>query len=174
MTALLLLAAAGLAATALIFAACLRPRSAVSLFLGAYLLASAEIVVLTELLSPFGWVGPLGYVLGETVLLAAALVCARRFGAPLRLPRVSLRAAARAHPLVAGLAGVVGLAFVYEAFVGLASPPNDWDSMVYHLPRAATWLQEGSVSYIADASTQQLNIFPPKWGFQLLYTMALS
>jgi 4-amino-4-deoxy-L-arabinose transferase-like glycosyltransferase len=173
-TALFLFAAAGLAATALIFAACLRPRSAVSLLLGAYLLAVAEIVVLTELLSPFGWVGPLGYGLGEALLLAAALACARRFGAPMRLPRVSLRESARNHPLVAALAGVVGLAFTYEAFVGLASPPNDWDSMVYHLPRAAMWLQQGSVSYIADAPTQQLNIFPPNWDFQLLYTMALA
>jgi len=173
-TVLFLFAAAGLSATALIFAACLRPRSAVSLLLAAYLLAIAEIVVLTELLSPFGWIGPLGYGLGEAVLLAAALVCARHFGAPTRIPRVSRRASARTHPLVAALAGVVGLAFLYEAFIGLTTPPNDWDSMVYHLPRAATWLQQGSVSYIADAPTQQLNIFPPNWDFQLLYTMALS
>jgi hypothetical protein len=173
-TVLFLFAAAVLSATALIFAACLRPRSAVSLVLAAYLLGITEIVVLTEVLSPFGWIGPLGYALGEALLLAAALVCAWRFGAPVRIPRVSLRESSRAHPLVAALAGVAGLAFLYEAFIGLSTPPNDWDSMVYHLPRAATWLQQGSISYIADAPTQQLNIFPPNWDFQLLYTMALS
>jgi hypothetical protein len=82
-------------------------------------------------------VGVAGYALGEVVLLAASLGVWLRRGRP-RPPRphLDLRAAARRHPILTALATVVGGAMAYQLFIVIATPPNNWDSMSYHLPRA--------------------------------------
>ena len=33
---------------------------------------------------------------------------------------------------------------------------NNWDSMAYHLSRAAYWLQEGSLAHYSGASVRQI------------------
>ena len=53
-------------------------------------------------------------------------------------------------------AAVVGGALLYAAFVVVATPPNNWDSMTYHLSRAAAWHQRHRVEYV-PAHTERQN-----------------
>ena len=69
---------------------------------------------------------------------------------------------------------VVRLAVAYEAFLVLTTPPNTWDSMAYHLPRAAEWYQRGAVEFLPDAHTERMNAFQPGAEIQVLYTFALA
>jgi len=170
---LLLLDAVILAATALAAASALRPASPVAFTLAAYISATAELVVLAEVLSPIHAVDRLGYTLGELVFAAAAGWAWFRGGRPLPPPLPELRPALREHRVLAALAGVVAVAFAYQLFVAVASPPSNWDSMTYHLTRAAAWTQRRAVEYVPGAPTERANSFPPVAELQVLWTFVL-
>ena len=73
--------------------------------------------------------------------------------------------------MVAALALVVGGAVLYEAFLVFATPPNNWDSMSYHLSRAAAWYQRHRVEYV-PAHAERENAFQPNSEIEILYTFA--
>lgn len=173
MIVVLLVAATGLAATALLAAAALRPSSLVAFGLAVWLLAAGEIVLLAEVLSPFHLARGWGFGIGQVLLLAAAVAWWRRAGSPRPPagPGIAWAAAARAHPVLVLLALVVTCAVGYEAFIALATPPNNWDSMTYHLSRAAGWLQHHSVEYL-PAHTERQNAFQPNAEMLVLWTFA--
>lgn len=165
-------ALAGVIATALLGAASLRLASPIGTLLAAYVSGCAEVVGLGEALSLVRGVSRTGYAVGEAVLLALVLLAWNARGRPRPpLPRVRLRTAAR-HPILALLATVVVVALAYELFLVLGTPPNNWDSLSYHLSRAAYWLQHGGVAYVPDAHTQRQNAFLPNSEVQILYTLA--
>jgi len=168
-----LLASLTLAATALAAACSLRLRSVPSFILAAYLFASAELIVLAEVLSLVSAVGAVGYGVGQAVVFAAALAVWHRRGRP-RPPRlnVDFRRAARRHRIVTALAAIVGGAVVYQLFIIVATPPNNWDSMSYHLPRAVEWLQRGRVEYVPDPATARINALQPGSELEILWTFA--
>jgi len=170
----LVLAAAVVAVTAALGASALRLDTAVPFLLAAYLFASAEVILLTELLSLLGIVRAAGYAVGEALLLVAAGAAWQLRGRPRPpLRRLAVGAGIRAHPLVAALALVVGCAVVYEAVVVFASPPNNWDSLSYHLSRAAGWYQRDRVEYF-PSHTERENAFQPNSEMEILYTFVFA
>ena len=159
--------------TAILAAASLRLPAITGFVLAVYVLAAGEIIALTELLSLFHWVGARGYLVGELALLVLALAVWSRRGRPLpSLPSVRLRAV-REHPALGLLALAVGAAVCYQAFLVLATPPNTWDSLAYHLARAAEWYQRGAVEYYPTHSTN-LNATQPNAEMLTLYTFAFA
>ncbi len=161
-------------ATAGLIAAALRLDSFASFLLAAYLVGAAEVIGLGLALSPLELVGRAGYLVGEALLLAAAVVIWLRTGAPRPpIPAFDLRRVAVRHKLLAGLAGAVAASFVYELFLALAVPPNNSDSLTYRLSRAAAWLQHGGLHWIANPHTARQNEFPPNAELEQLYTLVL-
>lgn len=162
-----------LVATAVVLAASVHLRSLVSYILAAYLAVCAEVVVLTEVLSAFRLTTPIGYLASEAVLLAGALVVWHVRGRPTPpRPDFDLRALLR-HPIVVALAVVVALAFAYEAFLVIATPPNNGDLLSGHLSRVAAWYQHDGVFWIPDAHTPRQNEWPPVAQIEMLYTVVL-
>jgi Dolichyl-phosphate-mannose-protein mannosyltransferase len=169
---LLLLGGALLVVTALLGAAALRPESVVAFTLATYVLAWAEIVGLTEVLSLFRGVGTAGYLGGEAIVLVAAAAVWLRIGRPMPgVARLSIRSAVRTDPIVVGLGIVVGLAFVYEAVVGLTTPATNIDELWYHLARAAAWLHHGGLYQIPGGNAAE-NDYPPNAEIGVLYGFA--
>ena len=169
----LLLAGLGIAAaTAALVALAAGVRGLVAGALAVYVLGVAEVTALTEALSLVHGVGRWQYLAGELVLLgAAAWWCESPRPPGAAAPdagraRQPARARARASssPLAVG----------YEAFLVLTTPPNTWDSMAYHLPRAAEWYQRGAVEFLPDVHTERMNAFQPGAEMQILYTFALA
>ena len=169
-----LLAATALVATAALGSASLRLHSLPSFLLAAYLLASAELVLLGEALSLVGAVGAVGYAVGQALVLAAVLLLWQMLGRPRppAVPALDTRAAIQRHPILAALGAVVGGALVYQLLIAVATPPNNWDSMSYHLARAAEWLQRGRVEYVPDAATERMNALQPAGELEILWTLA--
>ena len=169
-----LLAATALVATAALVSSSLRLHSLPAFLLAAYLLASAELVVLGEMLSLLGAVGAVGYAVGEALLLGAAVLIWQRRGRPRppAVPALDTRAAIRRHPILAALGAVVGGALGYQLLIAVATPPNNWDSMSYHLSRAAEWLQRGRVEYVPNAATERMNALQPGGELEILWTFA--
>jgi hypothetical protein len=161
----------GLLATAALVTASLRLESAVSALLAGYVVVVAEIAALTAGLSPLHAVTRGGLAVAEAVLLAAAAGAWWLRGRP-GLPVAAARAtAARAlrDPLVVGFGLVVAATLAYELLLVLAAPPNNWDSLTYHLTRAAFWAQHGGVYWVPDAPTDRINEFQPLADQEVFY-----
>jgi 4-amino-4-deoxy-L-arabinose transferase-like glycosyltransferase len=159
------------AVTGVLVAATLRLRGT-ALVLAAYVIAWAEVVGLTELLSLVDAVGRMEYLVGVAVVLAGAAADVLLVRAPLpRPPRLRLDLL-RGRPELVLLGAVVAAALAYETFLAVATPPNNYDSLTYHLTRAVAWLQQGHVGYF-DAETARANAFPANGEIGILYTLAL-
>ena len=115
--------------------------------------------------------GKLGLLRIELALVPPLLVTAalwldsRRRGedaaAAVRLLLRRIWARAVEHPAMS-LIAVHALAI--EALRGLLRPPLSWDSVMYHLPIAATWLQEGRVAPVFGAWPMSLYGLQPAGG----------
>jgi hypothetical protein len=174
---LLLAGAAGLLAPAALLASCLRLRSFAAFVLAAYLLGSAEVIAIVLLLSTAGWVTRGGLLAAIAVTLVAAgytwHACGRPRPPSLRICLADLRPAFR-DPVLAILIPSVVVCLAYLAVVAISSPQADMDALLYHLPRAALWAQEQSVSYIPHAPDERVNAMPPNAEIGTLATMLLA
>ena len=65
------------------------------------------------------------------------------------------------------------LLFSYLLFAAIACPPNNWDSMTYHLPRVMHWIQNKNVNYYPTHHEFQ-NIFPPLAEYVILHWQILT
>ncbi|MDX6503521.1 MAG: hypothetical protein QOE29_646 [Gaiellaceae bacterium] len=165
LASLLLVASAGLSA------AMLRLRGFAAFLLAAYMLAAAEIVLLTLALSPFHAVTTAGLLAGETLWAVAAAALWSLNGRPRpRLPALG-RAGLRRHPTLLVLACAVAAALLFQLVLQAVASPNNWDSMTYHLARAAAWHQDHALGYVPNANTERMNIFPPNGEIAILYTL---
>jgi hypothetical protein len=128
-------------------------------------------------LSPFELFTRGGVLVASAGALAVAAVVWHWRGRPatpsLRTAAASAGKALR-DPVLTILAVGVGVAFAYTAALVLATPPNDFDELWYHLPRAAMWVQEHGLSYIDHANTSRLNENPPGAEILSAWSMALE
>lgn len=144
-------------------------RSLTALLLGSYLLAWTEIVTLAELLSFGDAVDRRSFLAAQAILTVAAAATWLAANRPLPpWPQVERQALAR-HKVVVFLLAAAVAATAYQLFIVLATPPNNWDSMVYHLPRAAAWYQRGAVEYY-PAHNPIENAYPGNAEIGILYT----
>ena len=81
---------------------------------------------------------------------------------PVRLPRL-------------GLALLSGIALIAAAvaLIALVSPPNNWDSMTYHLGRVVHWIQNRSVVFFPTHILRQ-NQQPPWSEYAVMHFMLLG
>src|SRR5262245_26322281 len=65
-----------------------------------------------------------------------------------------------ATPMPRGAAAAVTVILAVTATIALLAPPNNWDSMTYHMPRVAHWSQAGSVAHYPTHILRQLWLGP--------------
>jgi len=145
-------------------------------FLLACLAAGAYTVALTELLSVFGLLTPLGIGAGW-LLLVLWTAYQRLQTAPPRYRLAThvmnaLVAVRGDRALLLYPAGILVLLLLAGVGATLA-PVNNWDSMTYHLPRVFHWLQNASVQHYPTHITRQL-YQGPFAEFVILHTVALT
>lgn len=130
--------------------------------------AAGLIVGLAQLLSLVGWFERVPLIVGQSAALALAVGVARRHGAlptivesarrisghARSLPR-TVPQRVRARPLLAASVSVAIACLMAELFVGIKYAPANWDSMTYHLTRAAYWLQFDSIAQFEGATERQ-------------------
>ncbi|MGH3110975.1 MAG: glycosyltransferase family 39 protein, partial [Gaiellaceae bacterium] len=146
-------------------------RSPAEVVLATFVLGFAEVVALVLVLSPLGAVRREALVAAMVMVFAAAGAFWWRSGRP--LPSVDLSRLRGSPPLVVlGIVVAGTLAYVVALVIGTA--PNTWDSLVYHLARAAFWRQEGGAGYIEDAYDGRLNANPPNGELALTFVLELA
>jgi Glycosyltransferase family 87 len=166
-------------ALVLVAAACLtalgEPRGAAAFLLGIYVLAAAEIVALSALLSLVDRYTR-GWLLAGALLVAAVaagLVLVRRPSRP-ALPVGRAWSLLREDAVLATLAIAVAAGLAYELALALFVPMNDGDGLQYHLTRAALWRQQHAIGYVPGAEDTRINAFPPGAEILTAFTMTLS
>lgn len=153
-----------IASAAWLAAASLRLRGVTDFLLTVYVLAVGSIVLVALVLSPFEAFTRAGVLIASAVLTATAggawMLRGRpappAFGPLARSARDALR-----DPVVAVPAAAVGAGLAYAAALAVATPPNDYDTLWYHLPRAALWRQEHAVGYLERVNDLRLDVFTP-------------
>jgi hypothetical protein len=71
------------------------------------------------------------------------------------------------------LSGIIILIMATSGMVALVSPPNNWDSMTYHLSRVMHWIQNQSVAHYSTHEIRQLYLGP--WAeFAVMHLQILS
>ena len=176
-TLVLALGTGAVVASAALFASCLRLRSTIAFLLASYLLASAEVVGATLVLSIGRWLdrGMLLVVIGA--LLGVAALVWLRLGwprPPLSADLVSALRAVLSDRVVATMAALAVLAHAYLLAGALTIPQSTGDTLLYHLPRAALWKQQQAVAYIANSPDERINAFPPNAEIESMTSMILS
>jgi len=170
---LLLIASA--AGSALFAAVAARFTSLVTVLLAAYVLWVANLTLVILVLSPFRAVTQTGLALAEALLLTASVTAWWLRGRP-PLPTSAARAAAGAlisEPATAlFLVAVLG-ALAYELLLA-GSPPNNMDSLTYHLAKAAAWTEHGGYYWIPNAPEVELNEYQPLAEQQDLFLFAAT
>ncbi len=127
-------------------------------FLVSATIFGAGVTLSTELLSLLRWVAPAPIVALWILQVASAWFLVRR------KPRVGpVVNAGRLRPrwdfaFVSG-ASVGAIAAILAAIAALA-PPNNWDSMVYHMSRVQHWVQNQSVAHYPTHIIRQLYLGP--------------
>jgi hypothetical protein len=164
-----------LTAAAVVTAASFRIRSFVNTILAAYVVFVAAVTAITYVLSPFRLVTRWGVEVAAAVALAAALSLWIKRGKPyFPLPSTPTMRAAFSDAAVVVLLLAVVASSLYELVLALGAPPNNWDSLTYHLTRAADWAQHGGVHWIANAPTDRINEFQPLAEQQVLLLFVTS
>lgn len=167
-----------LVVSSLCLAGTLRIRGWVQVAIGVGVLASAQVVLLTTILSWFSAyrdVPMLGAQVLVTVATAAAWI-ARGRPRPVvgKLPTSSeLRGFMVANRTVAVLGVAVAIAAAVELLLALALPPNTWDSLMYHLSRVALWIQNHGV-FGLDGGTKYEREYGANGEILYGWTMLLS
>ena len=130
--------------------------------------------VLLNILSQFSLVSTWGLWVGHGIIgLALFLLNKKHIGARINELLIGLShfksLLGASNGLLLALIPLVILVFV----VALLFPPNNWDSMTYHMARVVYWLQYGSVSYYPTAIARQ-NVMTPGAEYLILVLQGMS
>ena len=149
----------------------------------AFVIASyATIVLLAQILSEIHAVSWSGFLLGHLIIMLVVLPYNIK---PLYTRLVSILTESRSNtkkkwtnlfypnPALLLLFVCIVLAMTLGAYLILIVTPNGWDSLWYHLPRAAHWLQNGTLHHYQAPNPRQ-TVFAINGEIGLLWLMSLS
>jgi 4-amino-4-deoxy-L-arabinose transferase-like glycosyltransferase len=141
------------------------PLFLAAVFFGALLVLLTEVLGALSALSP-GWLAAAWTTCAVVlVLLSRSLLWNRDVFAPsglefrARAGQVLRRVVARDR-LSGLLLAVLACVFLLTLTAALVYPPNNYDSMIYHVPRVMHWAQQGSVAHYATPILLQLQGAP--------------
>ena len=170
LAALVLALSGGLGASAM------RLPTAGTWVLGSLVLAAAGVVLVAEVLSLVDALGRTELLAAEGLLFVVSAAVWWRAGRP-RPPRPpgprSALGGVRGNAAVVPVIVAAGATLAVQFAVGITTAPSNWDSMTYHLSRAAYWLQERSMLDHAGGSIRQLDS-PPNAEVLMAWSLAMA
>lgn len=121
--------------------------------LRSYTLMGSVILAVTESLSVFHAVNPAAlFITWLCIAIALAVVLLRR--------RFRFHVGDWETLKRPGLLLPPALLLFATLVIALAAPPNNWDSMTYHMARVANWAAQGSVAHYPTSVLRQLVLSP--------------
>jgi 4-amino-4-deoxy-L-arabinose transferase-like glycosyltransferase len=130
------------------------------------------ITAFTEVLSLFHWLN-FGTVLGSW--LTTSIILGEIYYRLIRQGKRSLVrfSVPRLTPVTFVLLGSIIFSAAIIALIAVVAPPNNWDSMTYHMARVVHWIQNRSVAHYPTYYSAQL-VHPPFAEFAIMHLQILS
>lgn len=126
---------------------------------------STEILSLFKLVA-FGWVFGMWF-LADILLLIIYLKTKNV------KPDFSTNQEHQFSPILVWLLGGISFIFATVGLIALVSPPNNWDSMTYHMSLVVHWMQNRSVEHYPTSYVPQL-YHPPGAEFAIMHFQILT
>jgi 4-amino-4-deoxy-L-arabinose transferase-like glycosyltransferase len=142
------------------------------------LLASGNIVLCTYILSEFSFISVPGYLMIQTFFALASWGLQFKFRKHFKPAGIEIKNDEQPSPgvdyfpkwLLIGLLSVILLTALINLFLSVYVPPNNSDSMTYHLSRVGYWLQQGSLHHYYTHKWTQ-NTLPPNAEIIILWSI---
>lgn len=138
-------------------------------FISAALGLGVAVFGITEALSALGAVNHGGVLIGWLIVDLGLLALNARLGRP-RVSLDGVRESLSSGPVRGLLVGGAVVAAI-TLLIALVAPPNNNDSMTYHMARVAHWVESGNVNFYATSYTAQLYQAP--WGSYVMLHLLL-
>jgi 4-amino-4-deoxy-L-arabinose transferase-like glycosyltransferase len=142
------------------------------------LLAAANIVLCTYILSVFSFISAVGYIIIQTFLALISWVLQLKLGKHVKPGEIEIKTDRQSLPvgylpkwILVGLFIVILITTIISLFLSTYVPPNNWDSMAYHMSRVGYWLQHGSLHHYYTHKWTQ-NALPPNAEIIILWSVA--
>jgi len=144
------------------------------------LLAAANIVLSTYILSAFSFISAPGYLIIHTFFALASWGLQFKFRNHFNPSEIEIKNDGQSSIgvdylpkwLLIGLLSVILLTALINLFLSVYVPPNNWDSMTYHMSRVGYWLQHGSLHHYYTHKWTQ-NALPPNAEIIILWSVTL-
>jgi hypothetical protein len=161
-----------------------KPPSLPIALLYIYLISFSEIVIVCEIAGLFNQLSNRLFILSiHFILTLFTFFLWKKLGKPQAsylfdkylhyLKKDQIIASIRKYPIVWGLACVVITVYLFNAFIIIKVPPNNFDSMTSHMVRVAYWYQHGNLRLWPTWNwTQQF--YPVNAQLQILWTVLFS
>ena len=134
--------------------------------INAFLILSAQIFLVTELLSLFNYLNKFSLFISH--FLFATLYY--YFSKKTKKPLIEFKSNDIIDKVLIGfIFFITSITFL----TAIISPPNNWDSMTYHMSRIQYWIQNNNVDFFTTNNIRQ-NLYSPFSGFVLLNLQILS
>jgi 4-amino-4-deoxy-L-arabinose transferase-like glycosyltransferase len=137
--------------------------------LSALLFWAGLVTLVTEILSFFSILNFLSVLLSWVAISATLGIGLARRSAHEKRPHLIFPDCNFTRFSILLLLFLIGLSF----FVAVMAPPNNYDSMTYHMPRVVHWIQRQSVAHYPTETLRQLDS-PPWASFAVLNLQLLS
>jgi 4-amino-4-deoxy-L-arabinose transferase-like glycosyltransferase len=177
---LFLVSASAVLGSSLVLVSALRLTGSATI-LALWIVTAAQIVLVAQALSIANALDWPGFLLGHLAIAAGALIWSRRWPSAERcravaeiragLGRLADVAWDRRAPALAILATPTLLAGLIGAALAVWVPPNDWDSVVYHMSRVGYYLQFRSLDHYPTSNIHQV-LYPANAEILILWTVA--
>ena len=132
---------------------------------GTFIALSTEIFSLFKLVS-FEWVFGL-WLVADILLLIIYLKL------PSFKPDIRSNDDSQLSNFLLCLLGAVSFIFAAIVLIAIVSPPNNWDSMTYHMSRVVHWMQNRCVEHYPTSYVPQL--YHPPWAeFAIMHFQMIS
>jgi len=144
------------------------------------LLAAANIVLSTYILSVFSFISAPGYLVIHTFLALASWGLQFKLRKHFKPADIEIKNNWQSSPVVdylpkwllIGFFSVILFTALINLFLSVYVPPNNWDSMTYHMSRVGYWLQHGSLHHYYTHKWHQ-NVLPPNAEIIILWSVTL-
>lgn len=116
--------------------------------LNSFVVIGVALTVFTEIVSLFHLIAIIPIIVFWIVLIGALIFWRQHLLDPIVIEKTVPRT-------VLWMLGSMGVLIAVIGFVALLSPPNNWDSMTYHMARVAHWQQNQSIAHYPTAIPRQ-------------------
>lgn len=140
-------------------------------FIWASIIFGLFVVIITEVLSLFKWIKPVPLALSWLFLsFLVIVILIKYYRTNLRINIVFPRSFSSLEKvLLSCIITIMAITFI----IALVAPPNNYDSMTYHMSRVVHWEQNQSIAHYPTGIVPQLSL-PPLAEFIILNFQILS